>query len=124
MLVRTGRCVAQLLRRCEPLYGHAVLLPFAEAYSVVADILSRARPRDAVDEKALLDTALVEGRQAWLLRRNSSQAAFGKLLFANGLSLMRHRGRAETATPGALKPRRAPLRELPGPDPPRENMAP
>src|SRR3546814_7393877 len=90
------------------------MLPFAEAYSVVAHILARAGPRDGVDEKALLDTALVEGRQAWLLRRISSQAAIGKLLFANGLSLMRHRGLAETATPDGLKARRALLMELRG----------
>ena len=31
--------------------------------------------------EALLDAALVEGRQAYLLRRISSEAAIGKLLF-------------------------------------------
>ena len=113
-LASGDRGVAQLIRRCQPLVGHAILLPFAEAYSVVADILARARPGDAVDEKALLDAALVEGRQAWLLRRISSEAAIGKLLFANGLSLMRHMGLAETATPDALKARRALLMELRG----------
>src|SRR3546814_14107895 len=85
------------------------LLPYPTLFR---SILARARPRDAVDEKALLDTALVEGRQAWLLRRISSQAAIGKLLFPNGLSLMRHRGLAETATPDGLKARRALLVEL------------
>ncbi len=106
------RGIAQLLRRCQPVVGHAILLPFVEAYSVVAEQLARAKPGDTVDEKALLDAALVEGRQAWLLRRISSEAAIGKLLFANGLALMRHMGLAEAATPENIAARRALLIEL------------
>ncbi|UNU41767.1 glycerol-3-phosphate 1-O-acyltransferase [Sphingopyxis sp. YF1] len=113
-LASGDRGVAQLLRRCQPVVGHAILLPFAEAYSVVADLLARAKPGDAVDPKALLDSALVEGRQAWLLRRISSEAAIGKLLFENGLSLMRHMGLADPATPDILAARRALLMELRG----------
>ncbi len=113
-LASGDRGVAQLIHRCQPVVGHAILLPFAEAYSVVAELLTRARPGDEVDAKALLDTALVEGRQAYLLRRISSEAAIGKLLFENGLSLMRHMGLAETATPDSLAARRALLAELRG----------
>src|SRR3989344_2919219 len=113
-LASGARGVAQLIRRCQPLVGHAVLLSFAEAYSVVADILSRARPGEAVDVKAIEAAALVEGKQAWLLRRISSEAAIGKLLFANGLSLMRHMGLAEPATLDILAARRALLMELRG----------
>lgn len=113
-LASGDRGIAQLLRRCQPVVGHAILLPFVEAYSVVAEQLARAKPGDAVDEKALLDAALVEGRQAWLLRRISSEAAIGKLLFANGLALMRHMGLAEAATPDNLAARRALLMELRG----------
>ncbi len=113
-LASDDRGIAQLLRRCQPVVGHAILLPFAEAYSVVAEQLARAKPGDVVDEKALLDAALVEGRQAYLLRRISSEAAIGKLLFANGLSLMRHMGLAEEATPVNLAARRALLMELRG----------
>ena len=58
-LASGDRGVAQLIRRCQPMVGHAILLPFAEAYSVVADILARARPGDPVDEKALLDACLL-----------------------------------------------------------------
>ncbi|MFZ5727499.1 MAG: glycerol-3-phosphate 1-O-acyltransferase [Pseudomonadota bacterium] len=113
-LASGDRGIAQLIRRCQPVVGHAILLPFAEAYSVVADLLARARPGETVDEKPLLDAALVEGRQAWLLRRISSEAAIGKLLFANGLSLMRHMGLAGEATPEVLAQRRALLAELRG----------
>ena len=113
-LASGDRGIAQLLRRCQPVVGHAILLPFAEAYSVVAELLARAKPGDAVDEQALLDAALVEGKQAWLLRRISSEAAIGKLLFANGLSLMRHMGLTADATPPNLAARRALLMELRG----------
>ncbi|ALH81754.1 glycerol-3-phosphate 1-O-acyltransferase [Sphingopyxis macrogoltabida] len=113
-LASGDRGVAQLIRRCQPLVGHAILLPFAEAYSVVADLAARARPGEEIDEKTLLDAALVEGKQAYLLRRISSEAAIGKLLFANGLSLMRHMGMAGTATPDSLNARRALLMELRG----------
>lgn len=113
-LASGDRGIAQLIRRCQPVVGHAILLPFAEAYWVVADLLARARPGDEVDPKALLDAALVEGRQAYLLRRISSEASIGKLLFENGLSMMRHMGLAERATPDNLAARRALLGELRG----------
>jgi glycerol-3-phosphate O-acyltransferase len=113
-LASGDRGIAQLLRRCQPVVGHAILLPFAEAYSVVAEQLARARPGDAVDEQVLAGAALVEGRQAYLLRRISSEAAIGKLLFVNGLSLMRHMGLAEEANPVNLAARRALLMELRG----------
>lgn len=106
--------VAALIRRCQPVVGHAILLPYAEAYSVVAELLTRARTGDEVDQKMLLGAALTEGRQAYLLRRISSEAAIGKLLFENGLSLMRHMGLAGTATPESLAARRALLGELRG----------
>ena len=113
-LASGDRGIAQLIRRCQPVVGHAILLPFAEAYSVVAELLARAGPGDAVDEKTLLDAALVEGKQAYLLRRISSEAAIGKLLFANGLSLIRHMGLADEATPEIIAQRRALLMELRG----------
>src|SRR3546814_1110868 len=80
----------------------------------ISDLLARSKPGDAVDEQALLDAALTEGKQAYLLRRICSEAAIGKLLFANGLSLMRHMGLAEEATPVNLAARRALLMELRG----------
>src|SRR3546814_20483208 len=57
-LASGDRGVAQLLRRCQPVVGHAILLPFAEAYSAVAALLARARPGDEVVETAPLETAL------------------------------------------------------------------
>jgi glycerol-3-phosphate O-acyltransferase len=113
-LASGDRGVAQLIRRCQPVVGHAILLSFAEAYSVVADLLARARPGEEVDGKALVEAALEEGRRAYLLRRISSEAAIGKLLFENGLSLMRHMGLTGLATDEGLAARRALLAELRG----------
>lgn len=113
-LASGDRGVAQLIRRCQPVVGRAILLPFTEAYSVVADLLARARPGEEVDTKALVDAALEEGRRAYLLRRISSEAAIGKLLFENGLSLMRHMGMTGPATAENIAARRALLAELRG----------
>ena len=107
-----ARGVHQLLRRCQPLVGHAVLLQYAEAYSVVFDLLARLGPGDVPDEKAICDGALSEGRQAYLLRRISSEAAIGKLLFANGFALARHMGLTGPTDTAARTARRAMLREL------------
>src|SRR3546814_6511711 len=60
-LASGDRGIAQLLRRCQPVVGHAILLPFADAYSVVAELLARARPGDVAYEPALLDAALKIG---------------------------------------------------------------
>jgi glycerol-3-phosphate O-acyltransferase len=107
-----ARGVHQLLRRCQPLVGHAALLQYAEAYSVVFDLLARLDDGIVPDEKAICEAALAEGRQAYLLRRISSEAAIGKLLFANGFALARHLGLV-SATDGAQRTaRRAMLREL------------
>jgi glycerol-3-phosphate O-acyltransferase len=119
-LASGDRGVAQLIRRCQPVVGHAILLSFAEAYSVVADLLARAPPSEKVDARALVDAALEEGRRAYLLRRIGSEAAIGKLLFENGLSLMRHMGLVEggvadgPAAADILAARRALLAELRG----------
>lgn len=111
-LASGARGVHQLLRRCQPLVGHAVLLQYAEAYSVVFDLLARLDDGIAPDEKDICNSALMEGRQAYLLRRISSEASIGKLLFANGYALARHMG-LTSATDGAARAgRRAMLREL------------
>src|SRR3546814_12584148 len=93
-LASGDRGIAQLIRRCQPVVGHALLLPFAEAYSVVADLPPRSKPGDAVDQKPLLDAAPTEGTQAYTLLRITSQTATGKPLFATHLSLMAPMGPA------------------------------
>jgi glycerol-3-phosphate O-acyltransferase len=107
-----ARGIHQLLRRCQPLVGHAALLQYVEAYSVVFDLLARLEDGAVADEKAICDAALMEGRQAYLLRRISSEAAISKLLFANGFALARHIGMTGATDAAARAGRKAMLREL------------
>ena len=80
-----------LLKTISPLVSHAVLRPFAEAYSVVSDVLLglEAGP---IDEKAVVNKALKFGRQSFLQRRISSEESIGKLMFSNGFQLAKNRG--------------------------------
>lgn len=102
----------RLARRLQPFIGHAALLPFVEAYAVVVDLLARLRPGQALGQKACVDMALKEGRQAYLLRRISSEASIGRILFENGYRLAAHLGLAGESTPDAIAGRRELLREL------------
>lgn len=111
-LTSGSRGIHQLIRRCQPLVGHAALLQYAEAYSVVIDLLARLDDGVVPDERSICDAALAEGRQAYLLRRISSEAAIGKLLFANGFALARHMGLTGPTDIAARSNRRALLREL------------
>lgn len=104
--------VRRLVRRFQPLVGHAALLPFVEAYTVVLDQLVRLKPGEVLDEKQCVEQGLVEGRQAYLLRRISSEASIGKILFANGYQLATHMGMTGETTMETMAARRALLAEL------------
>lgn len=77
-----------LFGRMQPRVAHSVLLPFVEAYRVVADVLARQPEDYAPDEKEVVQKSLAYGRQAYLQRRISSEASIGKLFFSNGFRLM------------------------------------
>ncbi|MEO0435670.1 MAG: glycerol-3-phosphate 1-O-acyltransferase [Pseudomonadota bacterium] len=85
-----------LFGRLTPRMSHSVLLPFVEAYRVVADILAKHEAGETLDEKECVDQALAYGRQAYLQRRISSEASIGKLLFSNGYRLMDNLGLVES----------------------------
>ncbi|MEO1078700.1 MAG: glycerol-3-phosphate 1-O-acyltransferase [Pseudomonadota bacterium] len=78
---------ASLFQRLQPRVAHSVLLPFVEAYRVVADVLARQPDAEALEEKDCVQQALSYGRQAYLQRRISSQASIGRLFFSNAYSL-------------------------------------
>ncbi len=81
-----------LLAEMTPLVSHAALRPFAEAYSIVADVLLDARiASDANDKKAVVNAALSYARQALLQRRIASEESIGKLMFENGFDLAMNR---------------------------------
>ncbi len=73
------------------LASHATLLTFAEAYSVVAELLARMEASESLSEEQCVTKALKLGHQAYLQRRISSPASIGKLLFKNGFKVAEHR---------------------------------
>ena len=83
---------ASMLMELTPLVSHAVLRPFAEAYSIVADIITRAGGAEALDRKAISADALKLGKQAFLQRQITSEESIGKLMFSNGVQLAENRG--------------------------------
>ncbi|NCN83303.1 MAG: glycerol-3-phosphate 1-O-acyltransferase [Sphingomonadales bacterium] len=107
-----GVKLASLTNRFQPLIGHAVFLPFVEAYTVVLDILSRLEPGSAIDKKTCVETALKEGRQAYLLRRITSEASIGKILFENGFRMAAGLGLTGETTPETIAERKALLRKF------------
>jgi len=102
----------RLARRLQPLIGHAALRPFVEAYAVVVDLLARLGPGETLEQSRCVELALKEGRQAYLLRRISSEASIGKILFENGYRLAAHLGLAGASTAESIAGRRELLREL------------
>jgi glycerol-3-phosphate O-acyltransferase len=82
-----GPLLKSLTNRFQPLCCQAVFLPFVEAYTIVLDILCRLQPGESVGKDRLVKQALEEGRQAYLLRRITSEASIGKILFENGFKM-------------------------------------
>ncbi len=107
-----GVKLASLTNRFQPLIGHAVFLPFVEAYTIVLDILSRLEPGHAIDKKSCVEMALKEGRQAYLLRRITSEASIGKILFENGFRMAAGLGLTGETTSQTIAERKALLRKF------------
>ncbi len=101
-----------LIARLQPVLGHAVLLPFVEAYLILFEQLVQLGDGAVPEMKALVAQGLSEGRQAYLLRRISSQASLGKILFENGYQLAEHLGLTASTTAAVRAKRRALLAEL------------
>lgn len=94
-LVTGGERYTDLVESLRPLAAHATLLPFVEAYRIVADIFVRMPHGEVLEEKACINQALKYGQQLYLQRRISSKASVGKLLFQNGFKLVSHMGLLE-----------------------------
>ncbi len=92
---------AKLFSRLQPRMAHGVLLPFAEAYRVVADVLARQNTSEVLSEKDCVQQCLAYGRQAYLQRRISSEASIGQLFFRNGYRLMENLDLLEVGDQGA-----------------------
>tara|TARA_R110002033_G_scaffold170232_1_gene212400 strand:- start:15869 stop:18208 length:2340 start_codon:yes stop_codon:yes gene_type:complete len=107
-----GIKLISLTNRLQPLVGHSVFLPFVEAYTVILEILSRMEPGDAIDKRSCVETALKEGRQAYLLRRITSEASIGKILFENGFKMAAGLGLTGETNAGKIAERKALLRKF------------
>ena len=96
----------QLFSRLRPRVAHGVLLPFVEAYRVVADVVARHPPGEPLEEKDCVRNCLAYGRQARLQQRISSDASIGKLFFSNGFKLMENLHLIQAPPAAALAERR------------------
>jgi glycerol-3-phosphate O-acyltransferase len=101
-----------LRHRFQPLVGHAVFLPFVEAYTIVLDVLADLKLGESIDRKSCAQAALKEGRQAYLMRRISSEASIGKILFENGYRMASSQGLTGSGTAEIIAKRRSLLREF------------
>ncbi len=81
----------EILTEMKPLVSHAVLRPFAEAYTIIAEVL-RQKPNGPIDEKEVTAEALKLGKQSYLQRKITSEESIGKLMFSNGFQLAKNRG--------------------------------
>lgn len=113
-LAAGGQELRRLVRSFQPFVGHAVLLPFVEAYTIVLDQFVRLKVGEALESKACVEQGLAEGRQAYLLRRISSEASIGKILFENGYKMVDHLGLAGVTTEEVARSRRKLLAEFRG----------
>ncbi|GAA0480809.1 glycerol-3-phosphate 1-O-acyltransferase [Parasphingorhabdus litoris] len=111
-LDKGGVLLKSLTNRFQPLIGHAVFLPFVESYTVVLDILSRLAPGEVIDKQHCVESALKEGRQAYLLRRITSEASIGKILFENGFKMAASQGLTGETTEETIAKRKALLRKF------------
>ncbi|PLW83690.1 glycerol-3-phosphate acyltransferase [Kineobactrum sediminis] len=102
----------QLLLGMTPLVAHVSLLTYAEAYSVVSDLLARLPPDASLDRQTCINQALKLGRQLYLQRRISSESSIGKLLFSNGFQMLEHRQLTSGDGPELSRKRQALARQL------------
>lgn len=109
---RGGGEFVLLLDELAPLVAHATLLTYAEAYSVVANMLAQLEPDQALDEKSCANQAIRYGRQAFMQRRISSEASIGKILFQNAYQLLRHQGLTDAGGEQLGEQRKLVAREL------------
>jgi glycerol-3-phosphate O-acyltransferase len=101
-----------LLNSMIPLVSHVTLLTFAEAYSVVAALVSRLGPTETLEKDACVNDALKLGRQAYLQRRISSESSIGKLLFKNGFKMLQSRNLTDGSDPNVVENRMELARDL------------
>ncbi len=111
-LAGTRKDVTAMLAGMRPLIAHVSLLPYIEAYGVVAQVLDNLEPGAGIDENECVAQALKLGHQRYLQRRVSSKASIGKLLFSNGYKLLSNLGLTEGGEPSIDEKRADVAREF------------
>lgn len=108
----TGDYASMLLDKMKPLVAHATLLPYVEAYRIVANTVAMQASGTAMNLKDCVAQSLVNGRQAWLQRRISSEASIGKLFFENGYKILDNKGLIDSDDPNIDDRRRQMSQDL------------
>jgi glycerol-3-phosphate O-acyltransferase len=106
-LIEGPRAIQAFVQGLRPFHAHRVLLPYLEAYQVVADALARHDPGAALDQGPFLGRCLALGRQYHLQRRIRSAESVSKVLFENALRLANNRQLAGGEVPDLVQRRRA-----------------
>lgn len=101
-----GQALDDLMISLRPVVAHATLLPFVEAYRIIADILTGLPAGEDIDEKSCINQAMKYGEQLYLQRRINGRASVGKLLFKNGFKLVGHMGLLENDSDDVIQRRK------------------
>ncbi len=102
---------AAVLDGLRPMRSPALLLPFLEAYRVVADIIAEDAYLGTIDEGSLVERAMRRGREQVANEAMSSGQSVSKILFETAVKLARHR-RAFDSGPDVVTRRQALATEL------------
>jgi glycerol-3-phosphate O-acyltransferase len=92
VLPQGEQAVLAMLGRVRPLFAHALLRAFVDAYSVVARRLARQGTAAVEDKRAFVTGCLATGRQLRLEGRIFSEESVSRSLFETALKLAEQRG--------------------------------
>jgi glycerol-3-phosphate O-acyltransferase len=76
----------------DPPVSPAVLLPFLEAYRIVAAVIAQADPNETLDAKTIAHRSLLLGRQAEAQGRITTPESLSTELFNSGIALADNAG--------------------------------
>jgi glycerol-3-phosphate O-acyltransferase len=94
------------------LIAHRVLMPFLEAYYIVADRLAAQPVEQKIDKQALTEECVKVGRQYVLQRRLRHPECVSREIFGNALQLAANRDLLKPGAPDLAERRAAFAREL------------
>lgn len=102
----------RLLEDAPFLIAHRALMPFLEAYFIVADRLAVQPLTSRIDKKTLIEECVAVGQQYVLQQRLHNPECVSREIFGNAFSLAANRGLVEPGTPDLARRRQAFAEEL------------